>query len=170
MTGPRDGLSTFLEFTPDSRHAWNREDLAAIFRHEIRAPLRLALGDLSALVAHALDTLPPDLSEPKSIEDLLLEPTPSADVLTLLKRFGRRCSQEQCGPLPKEIGMALYYASIGIARQRKMESVSALPDAELIKGLRWTLSRSWLEEKIRPVLSLALQAVEESTGSSTATM
>ncbi|HUO08575.1 MAG TPA: hypothetical protein VM008_09775 [Phycisphaerae bacterium] len=168
MTGPPQGLSTFLALTPDSRHAWNREDLASIFQHEIHAPLRLALGDLSALLAHAVEELPAGKPEPKSIEELLMDAAPPADLLTLLKRFGRRCSQEQASALPKEVGLALYYASIGIARQRKVANVSSLPDAELIKGLRWALSRDWIGDQVRPVLSAALQTVEESTGCSSA--
>jgi hypothetical protein len=75
--------------------------------------------------------------------------------LRLVKRFAKSCRSDPQHPLPGEIVMLLYYASIAAAQVRLGESISDLTPELLRRGVSWLLSRAWVDTELREMLSQA---------------
>src|SRR5690348_14262739 len=97
---------------------WRPEELAAMLRHQMDAPVRLLLADLSAGAAEPSPACVPPEAQEVRVGELIRSPAPSAPLLEVLKRFGKRCLTDPTGALPREIAAVLYYASIAAAVAR----------------------------------------------------
>jgi hypothetical protein len=141
---------------------WRPEELAAIFRHQISAPMLVDLGTFDARTAAKLRTL----SEAqglllKSFADLLHHPMPPVELLELVKDFAKANLDHPESGLPSEIASALYYCSIAAALVHLDTRISQLPDADLQRGLRWTSEQGWLDDRTKGLLTLALKKLAE---------
>ena len=133
----------------DERHPlWRPEELAAMFRHQMSAPVLMDLGSFDPRTAARLKTLSAAqgllLS---SFADLFNHPAPPIQLLQLVKDFAKANMDHPESGLPREIAAALYYASIAAALVRLDTRISQLADADLQSGLRWTQEQAWLDEK-----------------------
>ncbi len=149
-------LAALLASGEERGQLWRPEELAAIFRHQIAAPMLVDLGGLDAHTASRLKTL----SEAqglllKSFSDLLHHPVPPVELLELVKNFAKANLDHPESGLPAEIATALYYSSIAAALVRLDVRISQLPDADLQRGLRWTAEQTWLDEKTKGLLTQA---------------
>jgi hypothetical protein len=145
------GLSSMLEFAENARHVWNSEELGAIFRHQLESPLTQSMGDLSDDIAFQLASLgqPKDV---KTLKELLHHPNPPIDLLILTKRFAKRCWFDADHPLPREITILLYYASIAVARARCGRWLTGLRTEAVSEGLQWCRAQAWVDEQTRKLL------------------
>ena len=136
------------------------DELAAIFRHQISAPMLVDLGGFDPRTASRLKLV----SEAqglllKSFADLLHHPSPPVELLELVKDFAKANLDHPESGLPAEIASALYYTSIAAALVRWDTRISKLPDAGLQRGLSWTREQAWLDEKTRELLAQALEKI-----------
>jgi hypothetical protein len=147
------------EATPD---AWNGQDLAAMLRHQLAAPLEFDLSSVEMKGAEAKKrgtTLTGAARERiKSFEDLLFHREPPLALLKLSKEFFKRRLQE-CKKDSGEWNVAylLYLLSI-LAVGNRASKISSLTPSDLRKGMKWALERRWMNEKTRQFVELAARA------------
>ena len=150
-------LATLLATAEARARLWRPDELAAIFRHQMSAPMLVDLGTFDPRTATRLRTL----SEAqglllRSFADLFHHPTPLIELLELVKDFAKANMNHPESGLPDEIAAALYYTSIAAALVRLDARISQLPEEDLQRGLRRTLEQTWLDEGTRALLSQAL--------------
>lgn len=137
---------------------WRADELAAMFRHQMSAPVLMDLGSFDPRTAGQLKVLSAAqgllLS---SFADLFNHEQPPIQLLELVKDFAKANIDHPESGLPREIAMVLYYTSIAAALARLGKRISQLPDADLRRGLRWTMGQSWLDEKTKALLAAALE-------------
>jgi hypothetical protein len=153
-------LASLMASGGERSRLWRPEELAAIFRHQMSAPMAVDLGAFDARTAARLKTL----SEAqrlllKSFGDLFLHPAPALELLEMVKDFAKANVDRPESGLPGEIATALYYASIAAALVRLDTRISQLSDADLQRGLRGTLGQSWLDDATKELLAQALAKV-----------
>jgi hypothetical protein len=149
-------LATLLATGEERAELWRPDELAAIFRHQMSAPVLVDLGTFDLRSATRLGTI----SEAqglllRSFSDLFQHPAPPVELLELVKDFAKANLDHPESGLPGEIAAALYYTSIAAALVRLDARISQLPDADLQRGLRWTLEQAWLDEKTKELLAQA---------------
>ncbi len=153
-------LATLMAAGEARTELWRPDELAAIFRHQMSAPMLVDLGGFDRRTATRLRTL----SEAqglllKSFADLFHHQSPPVELLELVKDFAKANLDHPGSGLPGEIAAALYYTSIAAALVRLDARISQLPDADLQRGLRWAMEQGWLDERTKELLAEALKKV-----------
>jgi len=137
---------------------WRADELAAMFRHQMSAPMLMDLGSFDERTASQIKTLSGAqgllLS---SFADLFNHPSPPVQLLQLVKDFAKANMDHPESGLPSEIASTLYYSSIAAALVHLGKRISQLPDVDLKRGLGWTAEQSWLDEKTKALLSGAIK-------------
>jgi len=140
---------------------WIREDLQAILRHQLQAPLAVDLGGMRGRDAQHIETMASARGLTlRSFGDLLAHEHPPVDLLILTKEFAKRNLVSPESHIPREVARVLYYASIAVARLRCGTSISRLPDADLSSGISWCRERAWIDPDLDGVLAEALPLFE----------
>jgi len=146
-------LAALMAQGAERARLWRADELGAIFRHQLSAPILVDLGGLDATGAARLKMLGEAQSLLlKSFSDLLLHAAPPIELLLLAKDFAKANMDHPDGSLPKEVAAVLYYASISAALTRLDERISQLKDADLERGLRWAKDQPWVDEQIQQLL------------------
>jgi hypothetical protein len=153
-------LAALMATGEERARLWRADELAAIFRHQMSAPVLVDLGTFDPRTATRLRIL----SEAqglllRSFDDLFHHPAPPIELLVLVKDFAKANLDHPESGLPGEIAATLYYTSIAAALVRLDARISHLPDADLQSGLRSTLEQAWLDEKTKGLLANALGKV-----------
>jgi len=153
-------LASLLATGEERARLWRPDELAAIFRHQMSAPMVVDLGSFDSRTATKLRTV----SEAqglvlKSFSDLFHHPAPVVELLEMVKDFAKANLDQPDSALPHEIAAALYYTSIAAALIRLDTRISKLADADLQTGLRRTLKQAWLDEKTKELLAQALEKI-----------
>jgi len=157
-TGER--LSEMLGLKPDSAPLWRPEELAAIFRHQLAAPVLVDLGGFDRTAAERLRLLTEAQGLlVKSFADLFRHPSPPVELLRLTKDFAKANRDHPEAVLPREIANALYYASIAAALLRCGERITRLTNEELRQGLAWAAVQPWVDAEVKELLVEAVTRV-----------
>jgi hypothetical protein len=160
-------LAAFLAAGEERARLWQPEELGAIFRHQMSAPILVDLGGFDPATAARLRTLSEAQSLLlKSFLDLFLHPVPPIELLTLTKDFAKGNMEHPDSSLPNEVAAVLYYVSIAAAYLRLDRKISQLSDAELKRGLLWSKSRPWVEAPIQNLLDETLQKLARAASES----
>lgn len=140
----------------ESARLWRPEELAAIFRHQMSAPMLVDLGGFDAATATRLRTLSDAQGLLlKSFAELFHHPAPPLQLLQLVKNFAKANIDHPDSGLPGEIASALYYSSIASALVHLNVRITQLADADLLHGFRWLDEQPWLDEKTKALLAEA---------------
>jgi hypothetical protein len=155
-------LAALMETGAEQARLWGPDELAAIFRHQMSAPVLVDLGGFDPGTAVRLKTL----SEAqglllKSFSDLFHHPSPPIALLKLTKEFAKANMDHPESGLPTEIVSVLYYASIAAALVRLDARISRLKEADLRRGLLWAKDQAWIDEETKALLLKALEKVPE---------
>jgi hypothetical protein len=158
-------LSALLAARAERGRLWRPDELAAIFRHQLSAPVIVDLGGFDPGTAVRLKVV----SEAqglllKSFSELFHHPAPPIELLQATKDFAKLNLDHPESCLPGEIAAALYYTSIAAALVRLDARISQLPDADLRRGLLWTREQGWVDEKTRGLLGEALEKLPPAAG------
>jgi len=153
-------LSRLMDLSGAAADTWDSQELAAMLRHQLSAPLALALGSMGAELKKELQrgriTDPPG-----SLGELFRQEKPPVPVLELAKRFAKRCRTDPESPMPHGIALLLYYACIVAALTRHSLSISDLADDSLKRGLKWGCAQSWVDPSIRALLEEGLAHLDK---------
>jgi len=155
--GPGERLSEMLSVGPDDGRLWQPEELAAVFRHQMAAPIVFDLGAFEQGFAARLK----GLTEAqgllvKSFGDLLHHPQPPLELLRLTKEFAKANREHPASLLPKEVATALYYSSIAVALVRCGKRISRLADRDLTQGWAWILEQNWIDDQTKGLVRQAV--------------
>ena len=151
--GQPKSLAALLEASGERARLWRPEELGAIFRHQMSAPVLVDLGGYDPGTAARLKTLSAAQSLLlKSFSDLFHHPAPPLELLELTKDFAKANMDQRESSLPNEVAAALYYTSIAAALVRLDARITRLPEAELRRGLLWTREQPWLDEETKQLL------------------
>ena len=155
---PPKSLAAFLAAGSEQERLWRPEELSAIFRHQMSAPILVDLGGFDPATAVRLKAL----SEAqclllKSFADLFHHTVPPLELLTLTKDFAKANMDHPESSIPNEVAAVLYYTSIATAFVRLDTRISQLKNPELQRGLLWARDQPWIDDRTRDILSHALQ-------------
>ena len=153
-------LAALLATGEEHVKLWRPDELAAIFRHQMSAPMLVDLGAFDVRTADRVKTLSDAQGLLlKSFADLFHHPAPVVELLELVKEFAKANLDHPDSGLPGEIAATLYYTSIAAALVRLDTRISQLSDVDLQRGLRRTMEQTWLDEKSKALLAQALDKV-----------
>lgn len=154
-----------LELGLASARPWRPEELAAAWEYHLSAPPRF---DLSRLDAAEADEVRELLAEQgmllASLRGLLRHPVPPVELLELTRDFATTSLQATDPPLPPDVANVLFHLAVAVALTRGGERISALSDAELLRGLDWSLAQVWVDESSRATLGRARRVVAATAG------
>ena len=163
--GQPKSLAALLEASGEDARLWRPEELGAIFRHQLAAPVLVDLGGYDPGTAARLKKLSEAQSLLlKSFSDLFQHPAPPLELLELTKDFAKANMDPVQSSLPTEVAAALYYTCIAAALVRLDTRITRLPDAELRRGLLWTRDQAWLDADTRQLLLQAAGKIAPSGG------
>lgn len=152
-----DRLAHLLRMSDGDAPLWSERELAAIFRHQMSAPVGF---DLSALPGTRANTVAFAAAAQglvlKSFADLLHHPHPPVQLLSLTKEFAKAHRNQPDNPLPREVSTLLYFASIAAALVRCRVRITTLDADELTKSFRWGAGLDWIDENTRRLFNEAL--------------
>ncbi|HEY3862701.1 MAG TPA: hypothetical protein VGO59_12520 [Verrucomicrobiae bacterium] len=155
---PPKSLAAFLAAGEERARLWQPEELGAIFRHQMAAPILVDLSGLAAAAAARLKTLTHAHNLLlKSFLDLFLHPVPPVELLTVAKDFAKSNMDQPDSSLPNDVAAVLYYLSIAAAYVRLGRRISQLGDAEFKRGLEWSKGKKWVEVRLQDLLDEALR-------------
>jgi hypothetical protein len=151
-------LASLLATGEERTKLWRADELAAIFRHQMAAPVLVDLGTFDPQTATRIRIQ----SEAqglllKSFADLFHHPAPPIELLESIKDFAKANLDHPESALPDEIATTLYYSSIATALVRLDKRITQLPDADLQRGLRWVMDQAWLDAPTRELLGKAVE-------------
>jgi hypothetical protein len=150
---------------------WRPDELGAIFRHQLSAPIFVDLSGLDSRAAARLKLLADAQSLVlKSFSDLLLHPAPPVELLSLTKDFAKANMEHPESSLPKEVAAVLYYATISAGLVHRDERITQLANADLERGLRWAKDQPWVDKQIQQLLVQALNKLSNAGPGSGATL
>lgn len=149
-------LAELLAQTASPAHPWRPGELGALLRHQLAAPVEVSLENLPPDLAWQLK----GLSDAeglllKSYADLFAHPRPPLALLRLVKEFAKAAEAAPAGPLPREVGRVLYYASIAAALARWNERITGLDEAALRQGFEWVQEQPWVDAGTRELIAQA---------------
>jgi hypothetical protein len=150
-------LAALINSGSESAHLWRPNEFAAIFKHQLSAPVFVDLGQMPKRAATRLK----NLSDAqglllKSFSELFHHPAPPIELLELTKDFAKANMNHPESALPSEIATALYFTSIAAAYVRLGARISRLGDLDLRRGWLWTRDQVWVDEKTKTLLVEAL--------------
>ena len=142
---------------------WRPDEMAAIFEHQMAAPLVVDLRGLAPPVARRLEALAGGQGAPaQSFADLLRQQNPPLELLELVKDFAKANLDHPESGLPSEIASALYYTSIASALVHRDKRITSLSDTDLQRGLSLTRDQAWLDDATKALLTQALEKISAS--------
>ena len=131
-------ISDILGIGADTATLWRPDELAAIFRHQMAAPVVFDLESLGTAKARRLANLTAAQGLVlKSFADLFQHNSPPLELLQLTKDFAKRNRDQPESVLPTEIATLLYFASIAAALVHRGERITRLSNSELRGGFEW---------------------------------
>ena len=158
-------LAALLAAREERGRLWRPDELAAIFRHQMSAPVMMDLGGFDAATAVRLKLLSDAQGLLlKSFAELFHHPAPPVELLEMTKEFAKLNLDHPDSTLPSEIAAALYYTSIATALVKLDARISQLHDEELERGLKWTSDQLWIDRDVRDLLARAIEKLGHEPG------
>ncbi len=153
LHSPPKRLAALMNSGSADARLWRPQELAAIFRHQLTAPVLVDLGGFDVGKAARLRELTDSQGLLlKSFSELFHHPTPPVELLELAKDFGKANMNHPESALPHEIATAIYYLSIAAAWVRLGERISRLPDSDLRRGFSWVCAQDWIDPETKALL------------------
>lgn len=144
----------------DSTPLWTANELAAMWLHQLDAPVTVDLIDHDPMNDQTVRTLSTRVDGSEiTFGQLLRDPSPSPQLLELAKDFAK-ANRSAAGGLPAEIATMLYYALIAAGMVHAGQRLTDLPETSLRKGLNWAVAQGWIDEQTRSLLHDALLGMD----------
>ena len=161
----RRQLATLLDLSPDADRLWRDDELGALLRHQMTAPMQVDLINLERGLALKVRNLAEAQGLTlKSFGDLLAHPNPPVELLKITKDFAKACRLSPHSPVPHEIASVLYFACIAAALVRCRRRITGLTNDALTEGFRWVLSQPWLDAPTRALTEESLLFLNTQAG------
>ena len=155
--GGVSGLASMFDAARVPPRLWRSDELSAVLRHQLAAPLVMDLSTLRGVTAEHVKHLAAGGGADPSIHtfhDLLRHPDPPVELLELTKRFAKLARRTQASiAVPAEVAGVLYFASILVAQTRCGVRISNLSDEQLSEGVQWVLAQVWIDPPTRALFA-----------------
>jgi hypothetical protein len=153
-------LAKLMSLDTEAGNVWQSDELGAILRHQLQAPLEFDLITVDTEVKAKLKTLAATDGPPlKTFGDLLRHPRPPIELLALTKEYGKIHRNTPESPLPSDIATVLYFAGIVVALTRCGQRISQLDDDDLRRGVEWVIAQPWVDEATRSLFREGLTLI-----------
>jgi hypothetical protein len=160
MDSDPHGMAALINVGSGDERIWNADELEAILKHQLSAPIEVDLASLERRLAAQLRLAAASHGLLlKSFGDLLHHPNPPLELLKLTKDFAKACRLSRGGPLPREIATVLYFASIVVAMVRCQRRITRLDDADTRHGVEQCLAQTWLDAATRQLFEDGLKVL-----------
>jgi hypothetical protein len=136
---------------------WRAEELAAVLRHQLSAPVDFEPHGGSREPHRGHARTKPGIAV-ANFQELFHHPNPPVELLLLTKEFAKASRVQLESLLPQEVATVLYYASIVVARTRLGKRISGLDDKTTRKGVEWVVAQPWVDERTRGLFQEGLVA------------
>lgn len=160
----------------DPPNELNSDELRILLNFRLAMPFRDYLGELSESgkrgrggkrpvgVKHGTVEAPQcllDVIEPRGVgrESDEASRAKLLEVLRRLKKVAKWTHAKPNHALPVEISILLYNLANALALIHCGTRIDSLSDTQLCENLRWSLERSWLDDRLRPVFRGALASL-----------
>jgi hypothetical protein len=150
-TEPRR-LACLLDLTEIVTQPWRTQELSAILKHQLSAPIESDLAQEEASnggIAQRVNVL--------TFGDLFHHPAPPIELLRSVKDFAKSNRNHPASAIPNEIATLLYFASIAVAWKRCGQRITSLSEREIREGIAWTLAQDWVDSRTKSLLREAVQ-------------
>ena len=151
-----NSLARLMDLGRRSDAWWSPEELGAILRHQLAAPLDfdlVAAGDAAPADRCAgCAGIPPTI---RTFGDLLFQPHPPVELLERVKEFAKSCRTGTERILPDEIATVMYTLSIVAAMTNCDRRITQLDDQALRHLLDWVGEQTWLDGASRQLIESA---------------
>lgn len=132
---------------------WEPEELGAVWRHELEAPILFEWAKLdSDSPARDPSPIPGETSSGapiRSYRDLLHHPTPPLELLIKTKEYAKANETLASRLLPREICTVLYLAAIVVADVRLNTRIARVTQTKIRSGIEWALAEDWLDDQTK---------------------
>ncbi len=153
-------LSRIMNLNEAPSADWRMQDVQAMLRHQLAAPLAFDLGN-AAVAEDQAGERNRALGEAKklgiiSFQDLFTHRTPPVVLLKLVKDLfkGRSGASSQRRP-EHQVAYVLYLLTILSARVRCGQSITRLTDTEVSRSVQWATSLEWVDAVTKALLAEA---------------
>lgn len=159
-------LSKVINICDTVQDAWNEKDLPAMLRHQLSAPLKFDLSSKKGKGA-ALKTCADILDEADSLAiitllDLFQHPSTPLALVKLTKDFFKiRAGRADNRRPDQRVAYLIYLLLILHARIRLGSFITKLTDAQLLHGVEWASSQTWLDQTSKALLLDARKKLQE---------
>jgi len=152
-------LRSLLDSTEELDVPWEAEDLPAILKHQLSAPLggeleAIAPGRSTAMVRRA-ETL-----GIHSLADVLAHPGPPIEILQSFKQWAKEEMAAKHSGLPEAVLKVIYTATILKGLVTGNRDFTTLSHFEIQKSVRWCLAQSWLNPALARTLRECLKHLD----------
>ena len=135
---------------------WRPEELEAVYRHQMAAPVWVDLGALHPGAAGKMKMLvAANNLLLRSFRDLFQHTAPPLELLELVKDFAKLNRDQPESVLPTEVATVLYFLSLAAALMRCSQRITSLSDEQLREGFAWSLRQDWIDQTARELLESA---------------
>ena len=150
-------VSKLLQLDPATPEQWQQVDLHAMVRHQMSAQLAFDLGSIKLSQPEhktATDSLTEAArSDVTTFADLFGSNRPPLELLKLSHKFFRQnVTSSPKGSPEQKVAYLFYLLSIVTARVRLDVKITKLSDQDLLQGIRSTINRDWVDDRMRTLL------------------
>ena len=149
-----EGLARILD--DDSTDLWSPDEMKAMWRHQLSAPMDVDLAGVTSVRATTLRQSPHLAGfKGRTFTDLFSMPEAPVELLELTKEFAKDTLKQAEEKQLKEIASALYYAAYAAGLLRHQKLIGSMKQDELKPGFSWAIKLSWLDEETRQLIGKA---------------
>ncbi|MBI4661272.1 MAG: hypothetical protein HY735_20815 [Verrucomicrobia bacterium] len=139
-------FARLVRVTDQNDDPWQPEELGAIWRHQLSAPVRFDFPEEGGRSVSPMDPNQGATREPElKLADLLHDARAPIELLKRAKEFAKGKRQQASKGYPKDIARVLYFASIVAALVRHRKRITRLTDSDILQGIEWALKQPWLD-------------------------
>ncbi|MBI2929410.1 MAG: hypothetical protein HYY24_27405 [Verrucomicrobia bacterium] len=153
-------VAQLMAATEGGEGGWQPEELDAILRHQLAAPLDWEATRAPRELAPASATACPAAATINTLDDLFHHPCPPVELLRLAKDFAKANREHPSGALPPAVATVVYFASIVAARARLGARITSLDDDAVRAGCEWVLAQSWVDGRTRELFGAAKRLLD----------
>ena len=162
-----ESLARLVDQASPQQRLWRAEELDAILRHQLSAPVYFDMKNLDQGLARRVEALCKGQGLLlRSFRDLLQHPNPPIELLEITKDFAKALAIQPHSPVPHEIAMMLYFAAITAAMVRCQRRITALGNQELRDNLEWLDGQPWVDAETRHLLQEGRALLDHERGQS----
>src|SRR6266536_2452639 len=155
-------VSKLMRLDETASEPWRPEDLRAMVRHQLSAPVEFDVRSLrlsqpeQGILNSSLREAP--RSGIRTFVDLFYSPHPPVELLRLSQKFFKEQLTRHPTVSPEhKIAYLFYLLSIVVARNRTGVKISKLTDQQLHQSVKAMADKPWVDEQVRKLLTEACQ-------------